>query len=62
MSKGDISELELAGLSEAELLELSELIDPDVSYVLIFTCIHLYLHVTYIYIYNYTYMYRVESR
>ena len=32
MSKrGDISDLELAGLSEAELLELSEFIDPDVS-------------------------------
>jgi hypothetical protein len=27
----DIEDLELAGLSEAELLELGELIDPDVS-------------------------------
>ena len=28
----DIDDLELAGLSEAELLELSEFIDPDVSF------------------------------
>ena len=33
MSKGvDVDELELAGLSEAELQELSEFIDPDVSH------------------------------
>ena len=31
MSKGDIHDIELSGLSEAELLELSEFIDPDVS-------------------------------
>ena len=32
----DIEDLELAGLSEAELLELGELIDPDVSDVHIY--------------------------
>ena len=30
MTEVDISELELAGLSEAELQELGEIIDPDV--------------------------------
>ena len=31
-STDDIGELELAGLSEAELMELSEFIDPDVCH------------------------------
>ena len=31
-STGDIGDLELAGLSEAELRELSEFIDPDVCH------------------------------